>query len=123
MGNKNCPSFWRNAVKARLSLRSAIWYSDMEAAPFGKINWVNPILPDRTDRSRSLFNLQLSAGHHPETPTFLIQILALTSSRAFLAKTKGLPRRSLKGQHQQAKGSLGVRWESSAERLNGQPKS
>jgi len=36
----------------------------MEAAPFGKINWVNPILPDRTDRSRSLFNLQLSAGHH-----------------------------------------------------------
>src|SRR6516164_6634916 len=65
MGNKNCPSFWRNAVKARLSLRSAIWYSDMEAAPFGKINWVNPILPDRTDRSRSLFNLQLSAGHHP----------------------------------------------------------
>src|SRR6516162_9004609 len=64
MGNKNCPSFWRNAVKARLSLRSAIWYSDMEAAPFGKINWVNPILPDRTDRSRSLFNLQLSAGHH-----------------------------------------------------------
>src|SRR6516164_8530642 len=64
MGNKNCPSFWRNAVKARLSLRSAIWYSNMEAAPFGKINWVNPILPDRTDRSRSLFNLQLSAGHH-----------------------------------------------------------
>jgi len=55
----------------------------MEAAPFGKINWVNPILPDRTDRSRSLFNLQLSAGHHPTLRHFVFGFPVLIASRNY----------------------------------------